>query len=820
MSSTNPSPLDLLEPGVLLGGALAQSLAASVEHAELLPQGMRLGPFRIECQIGAGGMGVVYRAVRDDGAFRQTVAIKSLARRSGERSHELFLHERQILAELRHPHIARLIDGGSLDDGRLWFAMEYVEGARIDHHASERGLDVAARLQLLREVIDAVGFAHARLLVHRDIKPANVLVDGDGRAKLLDFGIATLACDEQAARAYSPAWASPEQLAGALIGPASDQFQLGLLLDVLLAATPVESAATATRTAIGTVAPSERRRSIDPARWLPLPAARRRELAAIARRATADDPAERYGSVIEFGEEIARWLGKRPVSAAGGGLTYALGCAVRRHPLAASAAAVGMLAAIALVTIFNIQLAEARDRALRAAQIAQSVNRFLNEDLLAQADPFIAGRSDLSMREALDRARDGVASQFIGQPAVEANIRATLGTSYSGVGETELGIAELSRAIEIASQSGEVEPDDVLRWRIRRATAASNGGRSDEAFAELDSIDAELAALGRGNSEVGVLAALRRLQFEHANNRLDETLRMADELLARIPRAQPELDALRVQVLLVKGDTAARLARLDLARATLDEALALALYLGGADSGSASRAEQSLAFIDRQEGDFEAAIARQRVVVQRREERFGREHRRTLTALNELASMLQDAKRHPEAEALFREVLRGRLAKDGLHGRSTRTSLNNLGLVLSLQDKLDEAEGYYRQALDAERALLGDDALDVLILSHNLAGLLRKRGQLEAALAMHRDTLERAERTLGAGRAEPALFRVGLAQTLQLLERYAEADREFVAARARLVDVYGADSPRVVRVDQMLEALAKAREATAVQGQD
>jgi len=172
-----------------------------------------------------------------------------------------------------------------------------------------------------------------------------------------------------------------------------------------------------------------------------------------------------------------------------------------------------------------------------------------------------------------------------------------------------------------------------------------------------------------------------------------------------------------------------------------------------------------------------------------------------------VASLLQDLKRYDEAEPIFREVLAVRERTVGDSHDRTRNSLNNLGLVLSLQNKLDEAEVLYRRALTVERKLLGDDHIDVLALVHNLAGVERKRGNLAQAETLHRDAVERASRTLGDDRPEPGLFRVGLAQTLQLRGRPDEAAREFASARATLVRAYGVEHPRVARVDEMIAAL-------------
>lgn len=796
MPTDRPDPLSLLDPGALLGGPLFRSLAASTLPPRL-PAGTRMGPFRIESELGYGGMGVVYRAHRDDGQFEQVVAIKCIARPGAARATELFQRERQVLASLRHPHIARLLDGGQQDDGGLWFAMELIEGVALDAHASAAQLDVPARLRLLLQVVDAVAFAHARLLLHRDLKPSNVLVDADGSVKLLDFGVSSLAGDPDAARAYSPGWASPEQRAGEPIGPASDQYQLALLLDALLRLH---------------AHPGEGPRKVEPRAWQ-LPAGLRRdELAAIAVRATGDDPVMRYGSVREFGDELLRWLERRPVRAYGSGLGYTLRRAISRHPWASASSSAGFLLLVALVAGFSWRLAQERDAAREAAERAEAINRFLNEDLLAQADPYNSTRIDLSMREALDRARLAVGSRFATRPELESTIRATLSEAYAGVDQLDIAREELDRAIALLAAQPEPDTSALLTMRLDRAEIDALARDFDAALPAFESLREEVLERHGPRSPLAVEVELKVLIALNSRGPDGGVAARADALLATLDAHNDPDGSARLRALLLLGDAKARLGRLDEARERIGEAMAI---IGGNPNEAQRRknALQSLAFIERNAGKLERAIELQREVVTECERRFGRMHPETLTALNELASILQDADRLAEAEPLFREVLALREQRLGIGNPLTRNSLNNLGLLLSLQDRLDEAEVLYRRALDAERAALGNDALDVLILAHNLAGLLRKRGDSKAALDLHTDTVERAQRTLGETRVEPSLFRVGLAQTLQKLERWDEADAELMRARQQLAAVYGDDNPRVLKVDQMRDALRTAREA-------
>ncbi len=776
----NADPLGWLESRALWQGSLFRSLLQEVRAGDRLPPGTRLGSFRIVEELGAGGMAVVYRAQRDDGQFDQSVAIKCVPANPSTRDIELFQRERQIQATLNHPNIARLLDGGTLDGGRAWLAMELVDGQHIDAHADSNQLDLPARVRLVQQVIAAVAHAHQRLLLHRDIKPSNVLVDTEGRVKLLDFGIAGWIDESAQVHAYSPGWASPEQSRNETVGPASDQYQIGLLLG----------------------------RLIDP--LLPSTGQRTRELRAILAKARHDDPEQRYHSVAEFGAELERWLEGLPVLAMRGGWGYALNCAIRRRPWLSLGSATAALLLLGLLIGFNWRLQVENARTERAAAIAENVNRFLTEDLLSQADPYNTPKPDLSVREVLDRARAGLGGRFVGEPGIEAGIRATLARSYSGVGEYDVATQEYERAIELAEAIGEHAPDELGALRAERADMRSRLGDVSAALAELKLLGEQERARAGGDNRLQISFALQAIEIQVAASQTETAL-------AAIALLQPRLailaadDTLRIELLAAEGEAAMRLAKFSQGDRALQEAEKLAGRLLGAESPRLQLILQNRAILYRQMGQLTPALELERRVLAWQEQRFGRQHPETQRTLNELASMLQDDRQFELAEQLFREVLAERERKLGVGSVLTRNSLNNLGLVLSLQNKLDEAEVHYRRALDVERELLGADAFDVLILAHNLAGLLRKRGELDAALALSRDTVERAERTLSAERHEPALFRVGLAQTLQKLGRYAEARVEFTSARERLAKLLGADHARIAKLDEMLAALETER---------
>ena len=315
-SATQAQVLAMLAPA---GGATRFSSAVAEATTDWqgvpLRVGDRLGAWTLLRPLGEGGMGRVFLAERSDGHYQQQVAIKLLLGWSGPAALARLTAERQLLARMNHAHIAKLLDGGSTPAGQPYLVMEYAEGDTIDAWCEHHHLPLAARLALFQTVCDGVAHAHRHLVIHCDIKPANVLVNVEGRAMLLDFGIAQLQGQGDAALAMTPHYASPEQAAGQAPGVASDIFSLGRLLAELLRP----------------VAGQHRRDN---------------ELAAVVAKATATDPEQRYDSVGALQRDLQQLLAHRPITALHHRRAYVLRKGLRRHwPWALAAAGVLALAA-------------------------------------------------------------------------------------------------------------------------------------------------------------------------------------------------------------------------------------------------------------------------------------------------------------------------------------------------------------------------------------------------------------------------------------------------------------------------------------------
>jgi serine/threonine protein kinase len=502
--------LDLLDnepPDTFIHDPIRQAaLAVTSEPADEL-LGRRIGPYRLTRLIGRGGMGAVYEAVRDDDQFRQRVALKLIRRgMDSDFVRERFLRERQILASLEHPHIARLFDGGATADGAPYFVMEFVVGEPITEYCSRRDLSVDQKLKLFRDVCSAVQHAHQKLVVHRDLKPSNILVTSsaggeaggrttgtaerkDGAPKLLDFGIAKLlrpdsggaqTRTETAVRLLTPDYASPEQVRGGLITTATDVYALGVVLyELLTGRRPYQ---------FETYAPLEIERVI-----CDTEAARPSEAVSssvkLARRLSGDldnivlmalrkDPARRYPTVEQFSDDLRRYLAGLPVTARPDTFFYRATKFARRHRVAVTAAALLLLSLVGGILATTLAARQARAERTRAerrlAQVRTLANTFLFDvhDKL-QGVPGATEARGLVARTALEYL-DNLSQEAAGDPELVWE----LAVAYQKVGDTQghpwlanLGqpraaLQSYQKSLRLAQQLGGVRGDDLKTRRL------------------------------------------------------------------------------------------------------------------------------------------------------------------------------------------------------------------------------------------------------------------------------------------------------------------------------------------------------------------
>jgi serine/threonine-protein kinase len=510
-------PLDALDTPIV---ALSEGGPTSADGLAWTPElepGARLGPWRIEETLGAGGMGVVYRAVRVEGGFEQEVAIKRVRRgMDSRRILRRFEAERAILAGLQHENIARLLDGGLAEDGLPYFVVEYVRGRPIDRYCDEEKLTVEERLELFVAVCRAVLHAHANLVVHRDLKPANILVTDEGVPKLLDFGIARLLDGEEAPegrtrltqvgeRILTPDYASPEQFRGETIGTASDVYSLGVILYELLvgdrppAPDPATGRTSVARpsTAGSLSSEGERARTVGEARRVSPERLRRRvagDLDLICLMALRDEPARRYASVDALADDLERHRRGFPVRARPDTLGYRISRFVRRNRAAVSAAAAGLALLLTSSAIYTARLAAERDRARIEAERAERVADFLAGILETE-------EGEASAKDLLDAGAARLERELADQPEVLGRLREVVGRAYLSLGEDEAALAQFERAVEEMGEPAQGADEaawiDYWNARVRVALGLNSVGRTEESIALYrEVLDERIAGLG------------------------------------------------------------------------------------------------------------------------------------------------------------------------------------------------------------------------------------------------------------------------------------------------------------------------------------
>jgi serine/threonine protein kinase/tetratricopeptide (TPR) repeat protein len=507
--------------------------------------GRMIGQYKLlEC-IGSGGMGAVYLAERADQQFQMQVAIK-LIKRGMDTDSVLrrFQHERQILASLEHPNVARLLDGGTTDDGLPYFVMEYIEGDRIDRYAEEHQLSISERLELFRQVCGAVSYAHQRLVVHRDLKPSNVLVTPAGAPKLLDFGIAKIIQPNDSAETLptltavpimTPEYASPEQIDGAPATTLSDVYSLGAVLYELLAGRPPYRLRNRSPQEIGKAISTARIENPSAVVSRPEDARRLRgDLDNIVRMAMRRETARRYRSVEQFSEDIRRHLAGRPVAAQPDTLSYRSAKFLQRNRLAVSAAAVLFLTLVGgtVATTWQAHKARLHEQRARAEQ-ARAERRFNEVRKLANSVLFdyhdaiknLPGATKVRERLVKDALNylDSLAGEAHGDPALQRELAA----AYERVGDVRGGESSGS----LGDIAGAVE-SYTKALKIREALVAVN---PDDAQARRD--------LATSHQKIGY----RLLDTREASNGV-EHLRKALTLYLDLTREQPANDDLQLEL--------------------------------------------------------------------------------------------------------------------------------------------------------------------------------------------------------------------------------------------------------------------------------
>jgi serine/threonine protein kinase/Tfp pilus assembly protein PilF len=792
---------------------LAHDLATSSPEAEIDEafwaidrSGQVLGQWKLRRRIGGGGMSEVYLAERI-GEYQHQVAVKLVRPGLVSRAdHNRLRAERQILARLNHRNIARLLDGGTTDEGIPYLVMEYVDGLPIDDFCDQNRLTLVQRLALFRGVCAAVHAAHQNLVVHRDLKPSNILVTKDRTLKLLDFGIAklmevrdtvhTVAVTHADVRLFTPGHASPEQIRGEPITTMTDVYLLGVLLYELLAGRRPFEIRDMRLAQIEAVIceqdpplPSDvlKTRGAPPAEQLRIeraaqarqttPARLRRDLTGdldnIVMKAMRKEPARRYSSADELAADIKRHDSGKPVIARRDTWRYRADKFLRRHTMAVATSAGLFVVLAALAGLLALQahrISEQRALAEQERRRSDEVAAFL-VDLFKVADPSESHGESTTARELLERGALRIRQELKSQPVAQADMMETIGRVY-----VSLGLADKARP--------QLEGALAMREKL------FDGDHPAKA--------SNLAALGEQELVAG--------RLEAAQKHYERALAMNERLHGRRHLGVATSLLNMGQVLKVKGDYLG-------AEKRLKESLELFTALEGQQSSRVSSVMNELAQIMEQRGDLGSAEQFYRRALGVNRATLAKDHPQIAHVTHNLAVVLQSRGKLDEAGPLFEESIAQLKKVLGEKHPDTLDALGNYGHYLLARGDVAGAEALFRETLALNIAVRGPHHAFVGYDHSNLGRLLQGKGdhvaaeaEFRAALAIYRDALPGSHLYVGSALS-------GLAQSLNELGRPSEA----YDATTRALAIYRSGMP----ADHPAIATAEAIEARALalQGQ-
>ena len=770
----------LSEPPAMVTPSLIEEVEeASAEEGLAAPT--MVGPWRILRELGRGGMGVVYLAERTGEQFRQRAALKLV--HGGLGSAEVlarFRRERQILAALSHPHIARLLDGGRADDGRPYLTMEYVEGRPLTTYCRERALDIEARLRLFVAICHAVQHAHVRLVVHRDLKPSNILITDAGEPRLLDFGIAKLLAEDEAEvtltrsglRLMTPQYAAPEQLCGETVSTATDVYALGLILYELLAGRHPYLERIGL---VGTGEPPPRREPPRPSLAAADRALRRRlagDLDTIVLMALREEPARRYASADALAGDIERYLTGLPVSARPDTVGYRARKFAGRHRwgLAVSAFAVSLLLA------FGVSIAEQARRTARQRDRAERVSKFLVE-LFSVSNPWGEG-GNVTAREILDRGARRIDRELASEPEVQADLLDTIGRVYFGIGAFDKAQQLLQRSVGVRNRLlGGDDPKTLSSLNVL-GNVLVRAGRFDEGIRLFgQTLERQRRSLGANHE--ATLRTMNDLAFWlGVMGRWSEAEELHRDVLERRRRRYGDVSGETVWSVSDLGVVLMRQGRYAEAEPLLAKAIRIWRRVRSPSEPDSLREvifKSSLASLyqgQRRYVEAEAIFVEALATIERV---MGPESGHTISAMKDLAVLYSVTGRQDQSEKLLRKTLEASRRVLGPRHIDTLQSEYWLAVVRGDQGGLEEAEKLQLEALALQREVLGNEHPDTLLSTGNLGRIRAKQGRHAEARGLLERALEVQTRRYGATHPHTAESLYGLACAAALSGRHAEA---------------------------------------------
>ncbi len=776
----------------------------------------RIGAWRIVRMIGRGGMGEVYLAQRADGGFAQQAAIK-LLHGDAARHAQRFEEERRILAQLSHPNIARLLDGG-VHGERAWMAMEFIEGRSITEHCRSRALPLAARLKLFHQVCAAVAHAHASLIIHRDLKPSNILVAEDGQVKLLDFGIAKL-IDPNAAplpthtTAFTPDHAAPEQIEGGRITTATDIYALGVVLyetlsgrlpwsfgdtplsraiDRLLREDPPPMSTTAT---IADAVPAQELRG---------------DLDAIVARCLRRLPQDRYATVQALQEDLDRHARREPVSARQGGHSYVARLWLRRHRMFAIATSMACLSLLAGLGLALWQAGIAREQARQAQQQAQRAAQVkdLALSIFREQDPLSRGTAEnRTPAKIIEEGVRALNARLVNDPALHGELMDDLGELQANVGDLQGGRRTLATALKERSAlygSGSAQAAVTLRKLafVEQLLGLNSAAREHASRAsgiwnrsgQPHSVEAARARVVLGS--VLVNQKERDQAFGLNQSAVDDLTRALGPNHPETIDASYLLAKMLIQV--SKDKEAEAMFRSIVARIEATE---------GRESARLILPLDNLGWMflwrSRNLGEAEKVFPRAVALARRH---YGQKNDDLAGVLTHYAVLKWQKGQNKAARALFDQA--GAAMPDNGSKVLGMVLLNRAEFHLS-QGEFQAAERDYRRVFDFKRKTVGDGNIETWAAACYLGRALAREGKLREAEEIQRNAMTRLSHIVGPDDYTNVDTHFMLAETLALAHRFDEAAKLLERSLAVVAKTHSTSHPDYLEVKKLLDKVQR-----------
>ncbi len=725
--------------------------ARSVLDTSTSPENKQVGPYRLCELLGEGGMGVVYRAERED--LGNDVAVKILRDAWMSPARRVrFTQEQRTLAQLNHPCIARLYDADTIG-GAPWFAMEYVDGVPLTEYCDRHQCPVRERLGLFRSVCEAVQYAHSRAIIHRDLKPSNILVKSDGGVRLLDFGIAkhlddidtpenrTMTC----LRLMTPAYAAPEQERGEGVGIHTDVYSLGVILFELLMG------------------------GLPGAQPKALPTL---DLDVLCRTAMHPDAQRRYRSAEALIRDIDHYLKHEPLEARPDTWQYRLGKFVTRNRRGVIAAAAVLVTIISLVTFFTIRLAKARNVAVFESARAQRVKQFML-NLFEGGDKEAGPAENLRVLSLLDRGVQEARTLDV-EPEVQAELYGTLGGLYQRLGKLDQADSLLQlardRRTKLFGPNNPGVGDSLVALALLRVDQTKFEEAERLVREGLDTIR-RTAGPADPRTFSATIALGKVLQ---ARGAYDKSIAVLEEAIRRQPAERPTIEF--AHALNTLADSHFFAGHYDISQALSQRALAIHRQLNGDRHPLVADDLANLGNIQFQRGKYQDAERLDRQALAIKRAFYGEDHPETATTLTTLGQALVFEDRYDEAEQLLEQALAIRERIYGPVSPLVASTLNELGNISYMRDHLDDAEARFRRVLDIYRKIYGDNHYLVGLATSNLAGVFLDRKDYVTAEKMFREVVARFTKTLSPTHLNTGIAQIKLGRAILRQNRYRDAE--------------------------------------------